>query len=118
LELGEKRLTGAIFLYVANAFYTLWVDGLLYKLTALNFLAYLVKIISSCLHNCRFEAAFLTAIPTRRCMRVGIAQGGLDSPVPFSLYVKDMPVPSRHFDMALYADDTAIIATSRHSSCT
>jgi hypothetical protein len=33
--------------------------------------------------------------------------------VLFSLYVKDMLVPSRHGELALYADDTAIIATSR-----
>ena len=46
-------------------------------------------------------------------MWAGIAQGGLVSPVLFSLYVHDMPVPSRHVELALYADDTANIATSR-----
>jgi hypothetical protein len=30
-----------------------------------------------------------------------------------SLYVNDIPVPSRHVEVALYADDTAITATSR-----
>jgi hypothetical protein len=45
-------------------------------------------------------------------MRAGVAQGGLISPVLFSLYV-DMPSPSHHIELALYADDTAIIATSR-----
>jgi hypothetical protein len=35
------------------------------------------------------------------------------SPVLFILYVNDMPVPSRHVELALYADDTAVIATSR-----
>jgi hypothetical protein len=35
---GEKRLTGAVFLNVAKAFDTVWIDGLLYKLTRLNFL--------------------------------------------------------------------------------
>jgi hypothetical protein len=49
-------------------------------------------------------------------MRAGVAQGGLVSPVLFSLYVNDMPVPSRHVELALYADDTAIIATSRKSA--
>jgi hypothetical protein len=105
---GEKRLTGAIFLYVAKAFDTVWFDGLLFKLTALNFSPYLVKIISSTLHNRAFEAAFLTATYTRRCMRAGVEQGGIVSPVLFSLYVNDMPVPSRHVELALYADDTAI----------
>jgi hypothetical protein len=34
---GEKRLTGAVFLDVAKPFDTVWIDGLLYKLTLLNF---------------------------------------------------------------------------------
>jgi len=43
-----------------------------------------------------------------------VAQGGLISPVLFSLYeyVNEMPSPSHHVALALYADDTAIIATS------
>jgi len=46
-------------------------------------------------------------------MWAGVAQGGMTSPVLFSLYVNDMPPPSHHVELALYADDTAIIATSR-----
>jgi hypothetical protein len=46
-------------------------------------------------------------------MRAGIAQGGLVSPVLFSLYVNNMPTPYRHVQLALYTDDTALIATSR-----
>jgi hypothetical protein len=110
---GEKGLRGAIFVPVAKAFDTVWVDGLLSKLSILNFPSYLVKIISYYLHNRTFEAAFLTATSARRRMRAGVAQGGLVSPVLFSLYVNDMPVLSRHFELVLYADDTAIIATSR-----
>jgi hypothetical protein len=64
-NLGEKILTGAIFLHVAKAFETVWVDGQLFKLTARNFPFSLVKIISSYLHNRTFEAAFLTATSTR-----------------------------------------------------
>jgi hypothetical protein len=42
----ERRLTDAVFLDVAKAYDTEWVDGLLYKLTVLNFPSYLVKTIS------------------------------------------------------------------------
>jgi hypothetical protein len=100
---GEKRLPGAIFLDVAKAFDTVWVDGLLFKLTALNFPSYLVKFLCWYLHNRTFEAAFLTATFARRHMRAGVAQGGLVSPVLFRLYVNDMPMPSRHVELALYA---------------
>jgi hypothetical protein len=98
---------------VAKAFDTVWVKGLLYKLTILNFPSYLVKTLSSYLHGRTFQSSFNSATSTRRNMRAGVAQGGLVSPVLFSLYVNDMPAPSRHVELALYADDTALIATSR-----
>jgi len=37
----------------------------------------------------------------------------LISTVLFSLYVNDLPSPSHHFELPLYADDIAIIAKSR-----
>jgi len=46
-------------------------------------------------------------------MRAGVAQGVLIPPVFLSLYVNDMASPSHHVELALYADYTAIIATSR-----
>ena len=46
-------------------------------------------------------------------MRAGLAQGGLISPVHFRLYVNDMPSPSHHDELSIYADDTGVIATSR-----
>ena len=42
-----------------------------------------------------------------------MAQGELIFPALFSLYVNDMPPTSHHVELALYADDTSIIATSR-----
>jgi hypothetical protein len=59
---GEKRLTGAVFLDVARAFDTVWIDGLLYKLTFLNFPSYKVHTISSYHRGRTFEASFRTRI--------------------------------------------------------
>ena len=101
------------FLDVAKAFDTVWIDCLLYKLTLLNLQSYIVHTILSYLRGRTFETSFQTATSSRRGMRAGIAQGGLISPVLFSLYVNDMPPPSHHVELALYAEDTAVIATSR-----
>jgi hypothetical protein len=48
---GEKRLKGAVFLDVAKAFDTVWIDGILYKLTLLNLPSYLVHTILSYLRG-------------------------------------------------------------------
>jgi len=109
---GEKRLTGAVFLDVAKAFDTVWNDGLPYKPTLLNFPSYIVHTISSYLSGRTFEASFQKATSCR-CMPAGVAQEDCLSPVLFSLYVNDMPSPLHHVELALYADDTATIATSR-----
>jgi hypothetical protein len=58
---GERRLTGAVFLYVAKALDTIWIDGRLYKLTLLNFPSYIFHTISSYLKDRTFEASFQTA---------------------------------------------------------
>jgi hypothetical protein len=114
---GEKRLTGAVFLDVVKAFDTAWINGLLYKLTFLHFPSYTVYTISSYLRDRTFEASFQTATSSRRGMWAGVAQRGLISPVLFSLYVNDIPSPSHHVELALYTDDTAVIATSHDAAC-
>jgi hypothetical protein len=62
---GEKRLTSALFLDVAKAFDTVWIDYVLYKLTLLNFPSYIVHTISSYLRDRTFEASFQTATSSR-----------------------------------------------------
>jgi len=59
---------------------------------------------------------FQSTTSTCHGMRAGVAQGGVVSPVLFSLYVNDIPTPSRHVQLALYADDTALMATARSPS--
>jgi hypothetical protein len=109
---AKKMLTGTVFLNVAKAFDTVWIDGLLYMLTLLKFPYYIVHTISSYLQGRTFEASLETATSSRRVMLAGVAQSGLISPVLSSLYVNDMPSPSHQVELAHYADNTAIVATS------
>ena len=91
---GEKRLTGAVFLEVPKAFDTVSINGLIYKLTLLNFPSYIVHTISSYIRDRMFEASFQTATSFCRGMNAGVAQGRLISPVLFSLYVNNTPSPT------------------------
>ena len=98
---------------MTKAFDTLWVDGLLYKLTLRKSPSYLVRNISSSLHGRKFEASFETATNTSRCIWAGVVRGERISFVLFGLYVNDIPSSSCHDELAPYADNTAVIATSR-----
>jgi len=105
-----KRLTGGVFLDVAKPFGTIWIVGVLYKLTLINFTSYIFHSISSYLKARKFEASFQTATSSRRGIRTVVAQCELIFHVLFSLYINDMTSPSHHVELAFYADDTAIIA--------
>jgi len=47
-----------VFLDLAKAFDTVWIDGLLYKLTLLNFPSYMVHTVLTYLWGRTFEASF------------------------------------------------------------
>jgi hypothetical protein len=110
----ERRLTGAVFLHVVKAFDTVWVKGLIYRQTVLNFPSYLVKTVSY-LDCGTFQTSFKSTTCTRSVMPAGVAQGGLVT-LYSSACVHDIPTTSHHVELAQYADGTALIATSRDPS--
>ena len=70
---------------MANAFDTIWVTGLIYRLTLLNFPVYPVKTMSSYLLIQTFEKSLHRATYTWRRMWARLSQGGSVSPLLFSL---------------------------------
>ena len=69
----EKRLTGEAIIDVAKAFYSVWIEDLLFKITVLEFPSYLVKIITPLPTLSHFVAAFQAATSSCLLMRAGVA---------------------------------------------
>ena len=115
-ELLREETNKCGVLDLAKALDTVYVDVLLYKLTTVNFPSYPVKTMFSYLNSRTFEASFQTPTSTSRRIRARVAQGGIISYVLFSLYVNYMLSPSRHVELVLCADHTAVIATSGQPS--
>ena len=60
-------------------------------------------------------AAFQAATSCCRILRAGVVQARSKiSHLLFSLYVNDIPTPSRHLELAQYDDDTTLVETSKH----
>jgi hypothetical protein len=78
--MNQGKSTGAIFLYVAKAFDTVWHDGLVHKLHTAGLLLAMVKLMNSFLQNRVFHAKIGDALSTEREIEAGVPQGSVLSP--------------------------------------
>lgn len=107
-----KHTTGAVLLDVAKAFDSVWHRGLIHKMRLNGISLPMCQIISSFLQNRKFRIKMSTCKSTVRPIEAGVPQGSVLAPMLFNIYVSDLPaLPGA--SMALYADDTAILVTSR-----
>lgn len=108
---NSKRVTAVVFLDIAQAFDKVWHEGLVFKMMRYNFPHYLSKLIQSYLYQRSFEVHLMNAVSSTRPIAAGVPQGSILGPMLFNIYINDIP-KCPHTSIALYADDTAVIAQS------
>jgi retron-type reverse transcriptase len=109
--INQNESTGAIFLDVAKAFDTVWHDGLVHKLHTAGVPLAMVKLLNSFLEDRKFHARIGNVLSTVREIEAGVPQGSVLSPTLYAIFTADIPKPDET-KIALYADDTAILARS------
>lgn len=105
---NQNQTTGMVLLDIEKAFDSVWHDGLIHKLYKLDFPIYLVKIIVSFLKNRKAYVSINKAKSDLFDIPAGVPQGSLLSPLIFNIFINDITIPM-NCDIAIYADDTAII---------
>jgi hypothetical protein len=78
-------LTPALFLNIEEICDTTWHSGLLYKLSKLEFLTSLIKLIRSFLSQSKFRVSAEGEISTPREMRAGVPQGSVLLPALYNI---------------------------------
>lgn len=107
-----KKSTGMILLDIEKAFDSVWHNGLLYKLVSVNMPMYLCKIIANFLEHRQFAVSVNNSISSFKNMPSGLPQGSILSPILYSIFTSDFK-PNKGTDVAYYADDTALLSSSK-----
>jgi hypothetical protein len=109
LNFNNNMSTAAVFFDIEKAFDTTWHPGLPYKLSKLQFLNRLIKLISSFLSQRKFRVSVEGEISRPWYMQAGVPQGSVLVPPLSSWYINDTPQTSG-VNLALFADDTCLCA--------
>lgn len=105
--------TAMVLLDVEKAFDNVWHDGLVHKLVQANVPGYLVKMVRNYLSNRTFQVHLSGVKSDVMAITAGVPQGSLLGPMLYNLYTSDVPQLPAGCILALYADDSAIIANGR-----
>jgi len=103
--------SGMVMLDLEEAYDTVWIHGLLYKLISFKLPTYLLLTLKAFLEGRSFTVHLNDTSSSLKTTPSGLAQGSVLSTTHFALYISDMPHPP-NTQLALYADDTAILTQS------
>lgn len=113
----RRHSTSMICLDISKAFDTVWHNGIIYKVSHMNFPINMVKLIQSFLSNrtciVRLESEYSDPVQ----QEAGVPQGSVLAPLLYTLYTNDPP-RTRFTMLALYADNIAIASRSKFRDAT
>lgn len=113
--LQEKTPAGIVMLDIEKAFDKIWHDALIYKLIKLNFPVPIILLLQNYLKGRFFQVRVKDYLSSVTPITSGVQQGSLVGPTLFNLYLNEIPLNS-NTTLALYADDTAVLAKHDHPS--
>ena len=87
------KYTGMVSLDIGKAYDTVWINGLLYKLTSFKLPTYLIHILKAFLTDRSFIVRLTDTFSTPKITPSGPPQGTVPSTTLFAIYISDMPPP-------------------------
>ena len=110
-DIDTKHISLAIFMDLSKPFDTLDHTILLSKLSYYGIGGNELNWFSSYLSDRQQYVEINRISSTLLSLKTGVPQGSILGPLPFLIYMNDIPQASSHFKFILYADDTTLFST-------
>lgn len=111
---NKEKVTVMTLLDIQKAFDTVWIEGLIHKMSKFKVPKHLIKLLHSYLTFRTIQVKINNTTSNKHYTKAGVPQGSILGPTLFNYFINDIPKFEKT-QIALYADDTAIYAHSYYT---
>ena len=109
--LANRYTLISVFLDITKAYDLVWPKALLYKIYNIGIRGKMFHFIRNFILNRTFQTRVKNHLSSIKHLMNGVPQGSVVSPTLFSLFINDIPLPTKN--SSLFADDVAIWSTGK-----
>ena len=114
-DINNKQKIAGIFIDLQKAFDSVWIEGLIYRLSRLNIKGQYLGLMKSFLQNRKIKLMVNSHTTCPLPCSIGVPQGSVIAPLLFCIYIHDMLKDTKALQLQ-YADDCSLVINANNDT--